>query len=161
VRDTDDAPGWAILLDADRAPTWALGWLGQLVGVQVPRGQDPELSREAIRTPAGWRRGTPGAITDAVRPLLTGSRSVWLLERQPGAWAAADNPYHFTVRTFTDETPNPAAVVTAVEAQRPAGMVALVQQIAHNSYATRETTYATYAAAETALATYTAAETGL
>jgi hypothetical protein len=65
------------------------------------------------------------------------------------------------VRTFTDETPNPAAVVTAVEAQRPAGMVALVQQIAHNSYATRETTYATYAAAETALATYTAAETGL
>lgn len=161
VRDRDDAPGWAAMLDADRAPAWALPWLGQFVGVQVSPGADPAATRTAIRTPAGWRRGTPGAIADAVRPLLTGTRSVWVLERQAGAWAAGDNPYHFTVRTFTDETPDTAAVTAAVAAQKPAGMVALVQTITRNSYATREATYATYAPAETALAHYSDAEVGL
>lgn len=43
VRDTDDGPGWSVLLDADAAPVKGLPWLAQLVGVSL-RG------RRMIRT---------------------------------------------------------------------------------------------------------------
>lgn len=161
VRDSDAWPGWAIMLDANRAPDWALRWLGQLVGVRVAPTTLPAVARAAILAHTRWRRGTVGAIVADVAPLLTGTRTVIVLERQPGAWPAADNPYHYTVRTFTDETPNPAAVAAAVAAQKPAGMIALVQQVARNSYATQEAAHATYADAEAAFTTYADAEAGL
>lgn len=153
VRDTDAGPGWSAMLDANRAPTWALRWLGQLVGVQVPPGQPEALSRNAIRTPAGWRRGTPQAIIDAVRPTLTGTQTVILLERDT-------DPYHLTVATFTDETPNTAATDAAALAQKPAGLLMDVVDISHWAYITMNTGYATYTALNAAFATYNALNAG-
>ena len=40
VRDTLAGPGWSLLLDADRCPPEALGWLGQFVGVRLLPGRD-------------------------------------------------------------------------------------------------------------------------
>lgn len=162
VRDraNGDVPGWTVMLDANLCPEWALAWLAQIVGITVPAGADPDAVRAAIRTPAGWRRGTVGAIRDAVRPLLTGSQTVQVLERQPGAWPAADDPYHYTVRTFIDETPDVAAVQAAVARQKPAGMIALPQQVTRVTYASEQAAHATYAAAQAAHATYANAEGG-
>jgi hypothetical protein len=38
VRDTADGPGWSVLMDLDRSPSVALPWLGQFVGVRIPKG---------------------------------------------------------------------------------------------------------------------------
>src|SRR5215467_11358862 len=35
VRDSPEGPGWSELLDLNRAPTQALPWLAQLVGVRL------------------------------------------------------------------------------------------------------------------------------
>jgi hypothetical protein len=153
VRDTDAGPGWSAMLDADRAPTWALRWLGQLVGVQIAPGQDESVARQAIRTPAGWRRGTPQAIIDAVKQTLTGTQTVILLERDTGA-------YHLTVATFTDETPDTAATEAAALSQKPAGLLMDVVTISHWAYITMNAGYATYTALNAAFATYNALNAG-
>jgi hypothetical protein len=160
VRDTPEGVGWSSLLDPDRAPTWALRWLAQFVGVQAAPGTDETWLRQAIRTPAGWRRGTIQAIRDAVGPLLTGGRTIIIIERAGGAWSAADNPYHFTVATFIDETPDPAAVVAAVGKQKPAGMVASVVTITHWVLLTIQANYASLNAVSAAFATLDALKAG-
>jgi hypothetical protein len=160
VRDTDAGPGWSQILDPNRAPAWALGWLAQLVGIALPKGTPEATARSLIRTPAGWRRGSVGAIQDAARPLLTGSQMVLVIERTSGTWAAADDPYHFTVATYTDETPNPAAVVAAVNAQTPAGLVGNVITTSHHTWLSLVAHYATWADVKAAFPTWAAVETG-
>lgn len=153
IRDTDDGPGWSALLDANRCPVWALRWLGQLVGVAIVPGTPEEAARNAIRTPAGWRRGTPQAIIDAVRPTLTGTQTVILLERDTDA-------YHLTVATFTDETPDTAATEAAALSQKPAGLLMDVVTTAHWAYITLATSEASYTALAAAFADYTALAAG-
>lgn len=160
VRDTDAGPGWSQILDPNRAPAWALTWLAQLVGIQLPAGTPEATARNLIRTPAGWRRGSVGAIQDAVRPLLTGSQTVIVLERTGGAWAGADNPYHFSVVTYTSETPDTAAVVAAVNAQKPAGLVVSVTTTTPHTWLTLQAHYADWNAVKAAFATWAAAEAG-
>lgn len=160
ARPTETSPGWSSILDPATAPASFLRWLGQFVGVTLPRGFDEATARSQIATPAGWRRGTPGAITAAVRPLLTGTQTVIILERTSGGWSSTDNPHHFTVATFTDETPDAAAVAAAVAAQKPAGLITSVVQIAHWVYITLIGHDATYTATTTEFATYDALKAG-
>jgi Phage tail protein (Tail_P2_I) len=71
VRDTDAGePGWSVALDVDRAPEAALPWLAQLVGAELPLGLTEAQKRDAIRTPVGFKRGTPAALKAAVRRWL-------------------------------------------------------------------------------------------
>jgi len=117
VRDTDEHPGWARLLDVDAAPSEALPWLAQFVGVTPLRGLTDEAQRLRIREAAGWQRGSLNAIRAAAQQFLTGSRIVEVYERDGG------NPWRFRVRTYLAETPNPQAVRDAVEALKPAGLI--------------------------------------
>lgn len=117
VRDTEDHPGWARLLDVDNAPSEALPWLAQFVGVTPLRGLSDEAQRLRIKEAAGWQRGSVNAIRAAAQQFLTGSRLVEVYERD------GDNPWRFRVRTYLAETPNAQAVRDAVEALKPAGLV--------------------------------------
>jgi hypothetical protein len=116
VRDSPAGPGWSSLLDVDRCPTKALPWLGQFIGVNVDTGKPDEAQRQQIRDTAGMKRGTPAAMIAAAQPTLTGNKSVFLFEREGGA-------YRLSVRTFIDETPNPAATLAALMTQKPAGII--------------------------------------
>ena len=108
------------LLDVDRCPEWALPWLAQLVGVTIPGGMDTDTIREAIRSVAGWKRGTPAAMRAAAGFHLTGEKTVNFRERDP---SGADPPYTLEVVTITTETPDPAAVELELRRQKPAGIV--------------------------------------
>lgn len=116
VRDTDDHVGWGRLLDVDAAPDWALPWLAQFVGVIPLQGLDPASQRLRIKGAAGFHRGTIEAVKDAARQRLTGTRRVELYERD-------GSPWRFRIRTYASETPDPQAVVDAVTALKPAGLV--------------------------------------
>lgn len=123
IRDTDDGPGWSAMLDPDRCPTWALGWLGQFVGVRL-------LPREPFETEAAWEaamrdrikrtdgqhRGSPEALRAAAQRYLTGSKYVIVNERVGGdAWELG-------VVTLIGETPDAGAVLRALLEQKPAGV---------------------------------------
>lgn len=117
VRDTDKHPGWARLLDVDDAPSEALPWLAQFVGVTPLRGLSDEAQRLRIREAAGWQRGSVASIRAAAQQFLTGSRLVDVFERDGG------NPWRFRIRTYLRETPNAKAVYDAIQALKPAGLI--------------------------------------
>lgn len=114
--DTPEGPGWSALLDVDRAPSYALGYLGQFRGVTLDGNLDDASQRLRILETAGSKRGSPGAILGAARQYLTGNRNVILEERTPTA-------YSYRVSTYLGETPDPAAVEAALVAQKPAGLL--------------------------------------
>lgn len=114
----DGTPGWVILLDPDNAPTKALPFLGQMVGVTVPVGTDDTTARALINAKGGWGRGTPAAIIAAARTQLTGAKHITLTERPGG------NAYRLTVTTYTAETPDTSALHAVIQGALPAGIVA-------------------------------------
>lgn len=162
VRDTDAGVGWSGILDVDRCPSWALHWLGQLVGVFIPRGTLDADARNMIRTPQGFRRCTVRAMKDAVAATLTSKdpANVFVLERQVGAWSGTLDWAHFTVATYTDDTPDVPATTRAVASQTPAWLIANVIQISHRTLMTLEGGFASLAAIEAAYSTLADVEAG-
>lgn len=148
--DTDTHPGWGRMLDPRVAPARALPWLGQLVGAVVPAGSSESVARELVQANPTWQRGTPAALTAAVRAVLTGSRTVLLTERYTGS------AYQVRVSTYAAETSDLAAVTAAVNAALPAGLVATVTVLTGWSVAQAEAAFAgqTVADFETAYAAH-------
>lgn len=97
------APGWARLFDPDNAPAFALPYTAQAAGQPYDPNADADTQRPTLHPDAN-KRGTPGTIKAAVGKVLTGTKRVVLVERVTTA-------YRHTVVTFTDETPDPDAVV--------------------------------------------------
>lgn len=148
VRDSPAGdPGWSAIMDATRCPSEGLAWLGQLVGVQLNVGDTVQMSRDRISGAAGIRRGTVQQLTLAAQRLLTGNKTVLITERTSDAW-------HFSVRTRTTETPSSAAVLAALIAQKPAGLIMDYNTFAGILYAETTAAFATYAATTAAKATY-------
>lgn len=133
---TDD-PGWSIVMDVDRAPSEWLGWLAQFAGVRLPSGLSDADQRIRIKNTDGFKRGTPTAIVAAVQPFLTGTKTVYLVERHGSA-------YRLTVATKAAETPSIAAVTAAVLTQKPAGIVLAVTTVLGNDYTTLRDTHTSY-----------------
>lgn len=127
ARDTDDGrPGWAVLLDPDTCPAWALPWLAQLAGVVLDTTLSEADQRAQIVDEAGFRRGTPAALVSAVQARLTGTKTARVLERDDIDYVAGgpdDSAYRLGVLTLASETPDPAAVYQAILSQKPGGIV--------------------------------------
>lgn len=162
---TDTDPGFGTLLDADTVPYDYLRWFGQAVGVSIPRGSPEASARASVQTPAGLRRGTLDAIKAAVLPTLVPVNplvpaTVIILERTAGGWDAADNPYHLTVATFTDETPSPSTTQAAALSQKPIGNIMDVVQISHWVMLTILANYASFDAVKAAFPTFNALKAG-
>jgi hypothetical protein len=140
VRDQPEGPGWSLLLDINRCPPEALGWLGQFVGVRIPGGLTDAQQRAWILSMIGFRRGTPAAMISAVQATLTGTKAVTLVERD-------GDPYYMTVKTNTAETPNAAATNAAILSQKPAGLTLGTSgsQPGAQTWATLKTKNATWA----------------
>lgn len=123
VNPADGSAPWSLVYDLDNAPVEWLPWLGQWVGVRIPTGLDEASMRLRVRETDGFKRGSVGAIMGAARQRLIGDRKVVLRERYDPSDPLVDSPYHLTVFTFTDETPDSAAVEAALVAQKPAGII--------------------------------------
>jgi hypothetical protein len=114
VGDTDDGPGWSPLFDVARTPD--LDYTAGLVGDRAPEGLTDAQRRDHIRDVGGLRRGMPESLKAVAALHLTGAKTVTLYERDGNAWWD-------TLITRTTETPDPAAVVAAVNnpTVKPAG----------------------------------------
>lgn len=110
-------PGWSPMFDADRAPPEALAWLAQIVGMIVnPADGVIETRWRVGNAVGGVRRGSLSTMIAVAQRLLTGNKTVVVTERTSDAW-------HFAVRTRTSETPSSAAVLAALNAAKPAGLI--------------------------------------
>lgn len=117
AEDRDDGtPGWGAMMDPDLAPVEAIPWLGQFVGVSVPDGLTEAQQRNLVKDVGGFRRGTLASLTAAAQQYLTGTKSVTVLERYGSA-------YHLRVSTRIGETADTNAVLNALMAQKPAGLI--------------------------------------
>lgn len=147
-RDREDGTiGWGILFDVDRVPAKFLPYVGQFVGIDVPEHLDDAAKRIRVRETGNRNRGSAAAIIGAARQRLTGTRTVYLMERH-------GSPWRFTVATRTSETPNPALVAADVAAQKPAGMKFVHELITGGDYVTLRATHATYDELPGIFATY-------
>lgn len=148
VRDTDDGPGYSILLDADRTPEEWIPWGMQFNGVRPRDGLAVEEQRARWKSTDGFSRGTPGAIVGAAQQYLTGTKTVYLVERH-------GSRYRYTVTTIDTETPDTAAVYAALLEQKPYGFVmnhAMTTGVnynalrdTHSDYNEVKATFSTYA----------------
>jgi hypothetical protein len=186
VRDTPDGPGWSIMLDLPRCPEFALGWLGQFVGVRVLPDSTADEKRQRIRDTAGMRRGTRASMVGAAAATLTGAKRVDFRERSGGplpevqtyamvkaAYAtyqalkdtgldyqhvagSPDAAYFLKVRTYGAETPDAAATLRALLSQKPGGLVLDYAVITGQTYETLKARFATYQAVKDAYVDYLA-----
>lgn len=140
VRDTADGdPGWSIILDIDRCPTYALPWLAQCVGARIPAGTDDSTARQMIRAEQSFARGRPATIVATIQRTLTGTRTVFLTERADG------DAYKLRIRTFDTETTSPTATqALIVAAQKPGGIVLDYGTVAAGTYGHLATAEASY-----------------
>lgn len=127
IRDSDDGPGWSVVMDIDRAPVEWFGWLAQFAGVRLIPGLPEAEQRARIKSTDGFRRGTPGAIVGAAQQYLTGTKTVFLVERH-------GSPYRLTVSTLANETPDLTLVQGALKDQKPAGLVMTVTTVQGGDY---------------------------
>lgn len=147
------AVGWSALVNADRAPEWALPWLASLVGVtDAPWLADPER-RLRIKATAGQHRGTVAAMQGAARQYLVGpdgtgeSATVYFSERHGSA-------YRLSVATLAAETPDADMVEAALLEQKPAGIVLTYTVLGAGDYNELAATHATYTEVDTDFTDY-------
>jgi hypothetical protein len=146
--DGDDPP-WSAAMDATRVPTEGMAWLGQLIGVTVLPADSFDISRQKLASAAtGIRRGSLVQMKLAAQQLLTGTQTVVVSERTSDAW-------HFAVRTRVSETPSSAAVLAALTAQKPAGLIMDYNTYSGLLYQETSALYASYTASTAGKATYT------
>jgi hypothetical protein len=146
--------GWGGIMNPDTAPLYALPWTAQFVGVRYNSALSQADNIALIKEPTGWKRGSPQAIIAAIKPFLTGSKSVVLTERYTG------DAYKVLVTTQTGECPNVPAMQAAALAQKPAGILMTFSAVLGQLYSQLKTAQATYAAAKAAYVNYTAMRNG-
>lgn len=148
VSDTEEGIGWSSVVDLDRAKEKWLGWLAQFVGVVLINGLTDPQQRQRIQETDGFKRGKPEAIQGAARSApLTGTQTVYLVERH-GSVART------TIATLVSETPDPAAVVERILAQKPGGDIFAHVVVAGGDYNTLYGTHADYDEVLDTYATY-------
>lgn len=147
IRDTDSRPGWSKVLDPDLAPIAWLGWMAQFHGVRLLLGLAEAEQRARVKSTDGFQRGTPGAIVGAAQQYLTGTKTVYLVERHGSA-------YRLTVTTVNSETPTPALVAEAIGEQKPAGIVMVHALVTGANYNALRDTHADYNEVKALYSTY-------
>lgn len=116
--DEDHEHPWGALLDPDSCPVELLPWLAIFAGTTLPASALSESEkRHRIKAASGMYRATPRATVEELQLVLTGTKTVYIGFHTPDEW-------HYTVGTLAAETPDTAAGERAVQAQKPAGMVA-------------------------------------
>ena len=156
--DTPTRPGWSQLLDPTIAPTWALPWLAQFVGVRFNATTSTDAQqRAAIQAEQGFTRGTPAAMQLAVSKWLNPGQQVLIYERTPDPYsltvvvslaAATSEPYWELSNTYATYAAwkatgdlygaapvAEAQIIAALESQKPAGVVLTVTFVVGATYA--------------------------
>jgi hypothetical protein len=148
IRDTDTHVGWGVVMDVDEAPSDWLGWLAQFGGVRLKNGLTDLAQRARVKSTDGMNRGTPSAVVGAAQQTLTGTKTVYLVERHGSA-------YRLTVTTIATETPSAAQVIADLIEQKPAGIVLAHAMTTGSNYNALRDTHADYAEVKSLYSNYT------
>ncbi len=123
AQDTDGHAGWEHVLSPTDTPSIALKYLSNYVGVTVQPAWTEEETRDALRNPAAFRRGSVPHIRSVVQRFLTGTKNVQIREREGGAW-------NLEIRTMDNESPDggsvdgDALIIAALIAEtKPVGII--------------------------------------
>lgn len=173
-------PGWSILLDPTRCPTYALPWLAQFVGVRFAVADNTDAAqRSAILNKQGFARGTPGALQAAIAPYLAGAGTMAIInERDTSAYhltvtvvaSQTGDAFYYTlsaeyptyadftadVPTYADITFPVSTLTAAVEAATPGALIVDVRIVSSEPYSELTSEFATYTDFTAALPTYAA-----
>lgn len=103
---------WTVAIDPDTTPDVA--YAGQFLGIRYDQKVDGEANRQRLRDRRQWHRGGIDAIRQAAQETLLPGASIIVIERDGG-------PYKVTIRTYTAQTPNPAATLAAIQSVFPVG----------------------------------------
>jgi len=143
----DGDTGWSLMIDLNRVPDKALPWLAQFVGVDLRGGLTPADQRQQMSGLANWKRGSVLALEQAPKPYLTGAKVVVFRERD-------GSPNTLTVITYTSQTPDSAKVLSALMAQKPAGIILNYYVRTGQDYQSLKNNHPTYANVYASYATY-------
>jgi hypothetical protein len=102
------------LSDPARIPIAHLPWLAQWAGVTIPDGTPEAQARALVTSPPAFRRGTVGALIDAVRVHHPAPKRLEILERADG------NAHRLGVFTYASQTTDEAVTRNDIESQTPA-----------------------------------------
>lgn len=144
----EGVPPYALVADPDTAPAEWLPWLSQWVGLDLTLSPDVATSREWIKHPLNFERGTDGAIEVSAKATLTGTKTIYLYPRYEGHWAS------LAAYTLTSETPDAAATQLAIERMMGAWQVLTFATVTAGTYAILDAAHATYALLEVAHTSY-------
>lgn len=115
--------------DPVQADTAWLPWIAQLVGARLDPAASEAERRDTIRyATSGWRGGTRGAIADAAKTALTGTKYALVVPHMVPAFHGGLEPglvWDISIVTRSSETPDPGAVLDAIARKgvKPAGAV--------------------------------------
>jgi hypothetical protein len=113
VRERDEQPGWAILLDPASCPAKALPYLAQYVGAVLTPEMDEAQQRAEIEEPTSWKRGQLPSIKLVGARGLTGTKRVIVRSRTPSVG-------HHYIRTLASETLSPEREKVTIRKAVPA-----------------------------------------
>ena len=113
-------PGWSVLLDPDLCPARYIPFGSQFVGVFIAPGTPEDEARAIWKARAGFLAGTPAGIVATAQRFLTGTQSCQLIERT--AVDGSVDAYHFILVVLPGELTDAAALTSAVNAVKPAGV---------------------------------------
>lgn len=147
AEDTDTTVGWSVLWDVDTATHNALPWLAMIVGERVPSGASDSQARALIKAAPNQDRGTPLAIANAIKQLLTGAQTVAMRERKRSDGTADDDALNIV--TWATQTPDQNAVLAALRRTVPADIDVYYDVLTSPTWATIQSGSPTWATIQT------------
>ena len=126
-----------------------LPWLAQIVGVDLTAVPNIPEQVSLIEQPTGQQRGTVAAMQTVAKTTLTGTKTCLIYERTNG------NAWTMNAYTYTTETADPTATLTALMSMKPAGVILTYSTVIGGTYSQLAASHATYSAMEAAHSTYT------
>jgi len=139
---------WDNILSAEETPTEAIRYAAQFSGLQVETQWTEETQRTMLAAPPGFARGTVAAMVSAIQMTLTGSKTVYLVERPDG------EAYQLIIRTLEGETPSPEMTEAAIRAVKPAGIMLDYDVLTGQTYNLIDVSYTTYQEVDDAYDSY-------
>lgn len=144
-----DEPHYPIgVLMTYNAPTWALPWAAQIVGLTLGTGLSDQEARDLMRDAPNWESGTTDRMRAIAQLYLTGTKTMYFRERDDG------NAYYLEIVTLTGETPDPVLLLAALTAAKPVRIVLSVRQVPGWDYQAMTDYEAAYSTLPSRYATY-------
>ena len=131
----DGTPGFGTSLDIDRAPDSVLPWLAVISGNPNKGGVN---LRDHIRRQRSFNRGTVESLVHEIQDHLTGTKTVYVFERQGGA-------YRMGIAVLGSESPGATILDEVIKANKAAGIIVTLFEIAGGDFDTLTATHSDFA----------------